>query len=150
MNKAVVQLIFSFLMLFLFIYMAIEANSFKDLARLFPLYISIAAAFILFIDIIRQLIKIKDIKKKDELFHPNIKGALKYIFYLIIYIVLVYFVGLEIASAIYVFAFLYLVAKMKLLNTIITTVILVVSIIVFANAMDLYWPSSVFEILTIL
>ena len=149
MNKAIVQLTFTTFLFFFFIYTAVEATSFKQTAKYFPLYISIVAIVILLIEIIRQVIKLRETKQKGEQFHPNMKGAMKYILFLIVYAVLVYLIGIVLASAIYVFVFLYYIAKMRLINTIITVGILVALLMTFEDVMNLYWPTSVFHILTI-
>ena len=150
MNKAIAQLGFTILLFFLFIYSAIEATSFKQLAKYFPLYISIIAAILLLIEIIRQIIKLKENKEKGEQFHPNLKGAFKYTLYLIVYVLLVYLIGFVLASIIYVFVFLYFIAKMRLISSIITVAVLVGLMIMFGDAMNLYWPKSLFHILTII
>lgn len=147
MNKAIAQLVFTILMLSFFIYAAVEATSFKQLAKYFPFYVSIIAAVLLLIEIVRQVIQLNKNKAKEELFHPNIKGAIKYTLFLIVYILLVYLIGIVLATIIYVFCFLYFIAKMRLVRSVITVVILTIIIVAFGDIMKLFWPESLFHIL---
>jgi len=139
-------------MLLFFIYTAIEATTFRELASYFPLYLSILAIVMMTIEIIRQIISIKKGKEeeKGEVMHPNIGAALKYMGIIILYAVLVYIIGMVIATAIYVFAFLLLIAKMKWWKAALITGILIAAIVTFANVMNLYWPKSLIQIFTIM
>lgn len=149
MNRAVAQFGFTILMFILFVYSAIEATSFKKLAKYFPLYISIIAAIILFIEIVKQGIQLKKNVKKGEVLHPNLRGAIKYGLILTVYIAMVYLIGLILASAIYVFLFLYFIAEMKLIQSLIAITVLTVLLITFGNVMNLYWPKSLLNIFMI-
>ena len=146
MNKAIAQLSFTSLLLLFFIYTAVAATSFKELARYFPLYLSVIGAVLLFIEVIRQLLTIKKNMKKDEKLHPNIKGAILYTLYLTGYILLVYLLGMIIATVIFLFIFLYFTAKMRLISSIITVIVVVGILMLFADVMNLYWPKSVLDI----
>ena len=144
MNKAVMQLIFTSLVFIVLIFAAIEARTFKETAMYFPFYISLLGIILFFIEIIRQVRKLKEEMAKGELLHPNIKRALKFTGILTIFFVLVYLIGLIPATAIYVFAFLYFIAKMKIWQSLLTCAILVTFLTIFGKAMNLYWPKSLF------
>src|SRR5690625_2221849 len=146
MDKAVAQLSFTSLLLLFFIYTAVAATSFKELARYFPLYLSVIGAVLLFIEVIRQLLTIKKNMKKDEQLHPNIKAVILYTLYLTGYILLVYLIGMIIATVIFLFVFLYFTAKMRLISSIITVIVVVGVLMLFADVMNLYWPKSIFNI----
>lgn len=150
MNKAIAQLSFTILMFIFFIYTAIEATSFKKLAKNFPLFISILAITILLIEIVRQVVKLKENMQNGEVLHPNMAGVIKYTLILTLYIVMVYIIGIILASTIFVFLFLYFIANMKLIQSFITVAVLIGLLIAFGNAMNLTWPKSIFHILTIM
>lgn len=147
MNKAAAQFTFTIIMFLFFIYTLIEAASFKKLAKYFPFYISIIALVMLAIEIIRQIINFKKSSESGEVMHPNIKGVIKYTFYLIIYVGLVYLIGIVLASLIYVFVFLYFIAQMKWWQASLTVVILLVFIVQLGKFMNLHWPKSLFSLL---
>lgn len=146
MKKNVAQLIFTILMLLLFMYTAFEAISFKKQASYFPLYISLLGILGMLIEIIRQLIVMRK-ESDNELLHPNFKAVIKYTIILVAYVVLVYVFGLIIATAGFLVLFLYYIAKMKLWRAAISVAILIVLVISFANLMNLYWPKSLINIL---
>ncbi len=139
-------------MLMFFIFAAIEATQFKELASYFPLYLSLVAIVLMVIEIIRQVINLKkgNEEERAELLHPHIGAALIYSGILILYAVMVYVIGMVLASVIYVFAFLYFIAKTKLWKAILITAILIGAVIGFADLMNLYWPKSLINILTVI
>lgn len=149
MNKAIAQLIFTILLFFFFIYTALEAREFAQTAKYFPLYLSITATVILFIEIIRQIVRFQKNKETDEVLHPHMRAVIVYTILIVLYAVLVYVIGLLLASAIYVFVFLYFIANMRLIGSIITVAILIAFLVIFGDVMNLYWPKSLFNILDI-
>lgn len=146
MNKAVVQLVFTIFIFLVFVYTAYEAQDFKKLARYYPLYVSIASAGLIFLEIIRQLVSFKKEYNKRELLHEDMRGVFKYTFLLTLYILLAYIIGIIPASFIYVTLFLILVAKMKPWKALLLVIILLVLLIIFARVMVLYWPKSLITI----
>lgn len=146
------QLVFTILMLLFFIYTAVEATTFRQLASYFPFYLSLLGIACISIEIIRQLINLKKGKSedKDDVVHPNIRAAIKYMGLLVLYAVMVYVLGMVIASAIYVFAFLFWIARMKWWKAALTTGVLIAVVVGFADMMNLYWPKSLIQVFTIM
>lgn len=145
MSKNKTQIVFTSLILCMFIYTAVAATSFNKLAKYFPLYISITGIVCLTLALIRIIIQIRKEENKDqEPLHPNIPGVIKYTCLLTAYLALVYLIGMIYASAIYVSFFLYFIAKMKPIHTVISVAAVVVGLITIANVMNLYWPKSIF------
>lgn len=149
MSKRLANIIFPFLMLALFSYTAWGATSFKSKASYFPLYISILGIICMIIELIRQFILLRK-ETSDEPLHPNIVAVLQYTCILVLYVILVYIFGLILATIAYIFAFLLFISKMKWWRAIISVAILIFLIISFGNIMNLYWPKSLLNILTIM
>src|SRR5690625_2805108 len=143
------ELLYTLFMLGIFTYTAIGATEFKKNAMYFPLYISILAIILLVIDLIRQFRRFKKPLEKDEpeYLHPDTMGVFKYSLVLAFYAVLIYLIGFLLASIIYLFGFLYFIARMRLMYTIITVTVVVVFIVSFGNTMNLVWPKSLISIL---
>lgn len=146
MNKEKVSLVFSVFVFLLFCWVAIEALSFRELARFFPFYISIIGAILMFIDIIVTVVKMmKNRERSNEPLHENLPVAFKYLIIIVSYLVLIYLVGIFVGTAIYLFAFLYFETRLGLLKTTISVALVVAGIMVFGDVMNLYWPKSLLD-----
>jgi hypothetical protein len=142
-NKEKYSLIFSVFVFALFSWMAWEATGFAELARFFPLYISIAGAVLTLADIVLRIIKLnRNINKKTEAVHDAPLSVLKYIIWIIGYLVLMYLLGFLVATTIFLFAFLYIESGFKLIKTFLSVTITMVAIISFGNLMTLFWPKG--------
>jgi hypothetical protein len=143
MNKLVGSTIFTFCLFLLFAGLALEAATFSRLAKFFPLYITIAGAILCFI---YTIVQIRTIIKEEGL--PEVlkklqfKTPLKYLGWLLGYVVLVYIVGLLVATGIFLATFLFFESKFTIVKTAISISTVIVCLIVFSNIMNLFWPRS--------
>jgi hypothetical protein len=143
MNKERYSLIFSIAVFLLFCLMAWEARGFAELARFFPLYISIGGAVLALADIVFKIIKLTSNKnQKSEIVHDKPLSVIKYIIWIIGYLVLISLVGFIAATAIFLFAFLLIEAGFKLIKAFISVAVAIVGIISFGNYMTLFWPKG--------
>jgi hypothetical protein len=142
-NKEKYSLIFSVFVLILFCWMAWEARGFAELARFFPLYISIGGAVLALVDIILRIIKLNRNKNNEsESVHDKPLSVLKYFIWIVGFLVLIYLLGFLVATTIFLFAFLYIEAGFKLIKTFLSVTVTMVAIISFSNVMTLYWPKG--------
>ncbi|MDV2686123.1 tripartite tricarboxylate transporter TctB family protein [Alkalihalophilus lindianensis] len=143
MSRLLASTLFSFFLFVFFALFALEASTFSRLAQFFPYYISIAGAVLSFIYTtiqIRELVKNK--KVQEELATLNMKRPLKYLAWLIGYVVLIYVLGIIVASILFLASFLYIESKFTVLKTAMSISIVVVGLLLFSNVMNLYWPNN--------
>ncbi|CEI82504.1 hypothetical protein J18TS1_29210 [Oceanobacillus oncorhynchi subsp. incaldanensis] len=143
MNKDYLNLIFSGFLFSLFTFTLIEALTFSKLAQFFPLYISVAGVILTFVYFIAQVFTIYKQQKKEEnqtilpLLQP-----LKYIGWVIGYLLLIFIGGLLLATVIFLFTFLIFESKMKLLSAGISVVFVLICVSLLSSALDIYWPTN--------
>jgi hypothetical protein len=145
MSKDKLSLIFSSAIFLLFSWMAWEALNFKELARFFPQYIAIGAAILAFIDIFIKIRKLLKGKQDHDPLHENMAAVVKYIVWIISYLIMIYLVGLVLATAIFLTVFLTVEAKLGLIKTGISVGVVLIVIMVFGDVMKLYWPRSLLK-----
>ncbi|MCL7745499.1 tripartite tricarboxylate transporter TctB family protein [Halalkalibacter alkaliphilus] len=141
MKKSHASLLFLVLVFCLFLWMMIQAQTFQETASYFPFYIALLAGILTVVATIKQIVTLKK-AKDEELFHENFMNVLKYVGWIVSYIVLIYVVGFVPASMIYLFVFLLLEARMSILKCLLSTGATAVVIIAMSRFMDLKWPSS--------
>jgi hypothetical protein len=142
-NKEKCSLLFSVCLFALFCWMAWEAMGFAELARFFPLYISIGGAALTLVDIILRIIKLNANKNtKSEPVHEHPLSVLKYVIWIIGFLFLIYLLGFLIATTIFLFSFLYIESKFKVVKAFLSVTIAMVAIISFGNVMTLHWPKG--------
>ncbi|MGO4888423.1 tripartite tricarboxylate transporter TctB family protein [Anaerobacillus sp. MEB173] len=143
MSKLAGSTLFSFCLFLLFGALALEAMTFSRLAKFFPLYITVAGAILC---LIYTIILLRTLVKKEglpeELKKLQFTKPLKYLSWLLGYVVLVYIVGFLVATGLFLAAFLYLESKFSVVKTAISISIVLVCLILFSDVMNLYWPKS--------
>lgn len=144
MNKQVISIIFSLVIFLVFCWGAIEAQSFRELARFFPFYICLLGAFVMMIDIIVRLIKMKKDKSNEPL-HNNMFGVIKYTIIICSYLLLIYLVGIVIGTGVFLFTFLFYEAKLSVIKCGISVAVIVIGILIIGDVMNLYWPRSLLD-----
>lgn len=145
MNKDILNLIFSAFLFILFIFTTIEALTFTRLAQFFPLYISIAGAFLTLIYLVTKIIAYRKQQTEGRSTQtvPVLK-PLRYIGWILGYLVLIYIGGLLLATAVFLFIFLFFESKMTLIKTSVSVVAVLVGISFLSSALDIYWPTNLF------
>lgn len=138
---------------------AIEANNFSDLASFFPLFTAIIAANLALISSLIQGLNIYKLKKgtisesddKDNAIELESEDAsLGLIFYycgwVAGYVLIIYLLGLLIATVIFLVLFFIIESKFKIWKTFLFTAIVITIIIAFGNLLNLYWPTGLLNL----
>lgn len=146
-NQMKISLVFSILLLFIFCWTAYEALQFAELARYFPLYVSVLGITLVVIELISSIVKnIKNPGNKTE-FHPQLKEAFKYILWIVSFLLLIYIVGFKIATAIFLLSFLILESKFKLVKALLSVAAVIFFLIIFGDYyMNLNWPDNLLNL----
>ncbi|WP_158738036.1 tripartite tricarboxylate transporter TctB family protein [Alteribacillus sp. YIM 98480] len=146
MNKEKLNVIFTFSIFIVFVWAAITALTFSRLAQFFPLYVSVAGSilsgFYLFSEIIKRF---KQKEKGEKVRVPIIRPCI-YIAWVIGYILLIYLIGLLLASTIFLIAFLVVESKFAIFKALYSTGIAVGVIIVLSTLLNISWPQSLIGI----
>lgn len=146
MTKQTATLIFSSLILMLFVWMTFEASQFANLARYFPQYIALLGGVLSLWSVILQIRNIwkqRGVQKKEVL---QLMGSLKYIAWIVGYIGLIYIVGFMVATGVFLTTFLMIEAKFNIIRTLTATVVVLLLLTVFSDVMNLYWPTNLLGI----
>ncbi|WP_424475251.1 hypothetical protein [Oceanobacillus kimchii] len=143
MNKEYLNLIFSGFLFITFTFAIIESITFSKLAQFFPLYISIAGSALTFIYLISQIYivykqKVENVKQ----FNISLLKPLRYIGWVIGYLILIYIGGLMLATAIFLALFLTIESRMSYLQTSISILIVLFGVTLLSYALDIYWPTN--------
>lgn len=159
MGTRIFSLVFTLFLFVVFTLAAIEANNFTNLASFFPLFTAIIAANLALISSIIQGINIYKLKKgiinesdaKDNAIELESENAsLGLIFYyvgwVVGYVLIIYLLGLIIATIIFLVLFFTIESKFKVWKTLLATAIVITLIISFGNLMNLYWPTGVINL----
>jgi len=140
-------------LLLLFTWAAWQARDFAELAQFFPLYISVGAVILLIIQLVMEIrasIAAPSAGGEDDGLEAQmlerIPAALKYLGWFFGYILLIYFIGLMAATALFLLGFLLMEARMRLLPALVGVVITVLAINLFGDVMKLYWPRALFDL----
>ncbi|MBR3120291.1 MULTISPECIES: hypothetical protein [Oceanobacillus] len=143
MNKDYLNLIFSGFLFILFTLAIIEALTFSKLAQFFPLYISIAGSVLTLIYLITEVYKLyKQKVKEGEQIKISLLAPLRYIGWILGYLVLIYIGGLMLATAIFLILFLILESRMNFIHTGISIIAVLIGISLLSSALDIYWPTN--------
>lgn len=145
MKKSHASLLFLSVCFIAFLWLAIEANSFPAQARHFPFYIAVLAGVLTLIALVQQIIEVRK-SQSNELFHENIGRVLRYMGWIIGFIVAIYLIGLILAAVLYLLLFLFIEAKIGILKTIAFTAVTITAMFLITNFMDLNWPSSLLNL----
>lgn len=144
MDRKLGSILFTICLMLVFSYTAWEASSFNRLAQFFPYYLSIIAAFCCFISGLTQIIVlIKERKKGQSKDILQFLAPLRYIGWIFGYVLLIYLVGLMVATGIYLMLFLIIESKIKVWKSLATTVFVLIALSVFSGYLNLYWPSNI-------
>lgn len=143
MSKDILNLTFSAFLFILFTFAMLEALTFSKLAQFFPLYISIAGSVLTLIYLITQLIDLYKQKTADgQKVEIPILKPLRYIGWILGYLLLIYIAGMLIATALFLLVFLKVESNLTLLQTIISVTIILVGILIISPALNIYWPTN--------
>lgn len=147
MRKDLLAVLFSFLQLIIFGWMAWEAAHFSELARYFPFYIALIATILVLIDVISGIRKWRRSRSKGQPFHHNMRGLFKYVGWICSYIGLIYLVGFMLATAMFLFMFLYVEARLRVTRIALSISIVMVVLLLFSHFIQLYWPQNVLNMM---
>lgn len=143
MNKEYLNLIFSGFLFIAFTFSTIESLTFSKLAQFFPLYISIAGSVLTFIYLITQIYTVyKQKGENGEQFNIPLLKPLRYIGWVIGYLIFIYIGGLMFATAIFLALFLTIESRMSYVQTGISIVIVLIGVTLLSSALDIYWPTN--------
>lgn len=145
-SKEKLSIVFSLLVISLFSWAALEAQQFRELARFFPFYIAIMGALVVLADLVIQIRRLFQNKRKAQPLHENLPATLKYLLIIISFLVSIYIFGIFVGTAIYLFCFLYFETKFGLVKSIIAVAIVTAFIMIFGDVMNLYWPKSLLNL----
>lgn len=143
MNKSLANIIFTGFIFALFTLAALEALTFSRLAQFFPLYISVAGSILsllYLIKVIKEHIKITSPEERYE--QIAILKPLRYIAWIIGYLLMIYVFGILIATAVFLFVFLILESKLKVLTSVLSTAVMLVIITYLSEAINIAWPTN--------
>lgn len=151
MRQQKLSLSFSIFIFIIFCFAAWKSLSFAELARFFPLYISVAGAVLTLVHIIISSINIvrnKQDEKSGKL--EELGSVFKYIVWVIGYIILIFVIGFLPATVVFLFAFLLKESKFGIIKTVIGVALTMSIILLFSNLMNLYWPTGIINVQDIL
>ncbi|WP_096187176.1 tripartite tricarboxylate transporter TctB family protein [Evansella halocellulosilytica] len=142
-SKSKVHIAFTALLTLLFLWFAMEATSFSDRARFFPLYISLIAIFFVVLELAVGIFRTVRKKADSDPFHPNLTEALTYILWILFLLILIYLVGFKVGSIVFLGAFLYFVTKLKWWKVLAAVLITFLCLYLFGDHyMNLHWPHN--------
>lgn len=146
-NQAKISLIFSFLLLMIFCWTTYEALQFAELARYFPLYVSVVGIILVLIELISSILKNKKLQNDKTEFHPQLQRAFKYILWIVSFLLVIFIAGFKIATVIFLLTFLTLESGFKLTKAVIAVVAVMFFLIVFGDYyMSLNWPKNLLNL----
>ncbi len=147
------QIGFVVALLGLFSWASWEAMGFSQLARFFPLYVSIAA---IILSVIQLIIEVRlgiikqssdaEIDGREATLVKRLPETIKYLGWFFGYFVLIYLIGIMAATVVFLFSFLLLEAKMRWFHIVIGVMSTVFIINLFGSTMNLHWPKSLFNL----
>lgn len=150
MSKEMKSILFTGSLFIMFCIMALEANTFADKAKFFPLFVALGAVFIALVSITLQTIQLiksrKSNENKDEEEAGETGEMIKYVLWIIGYVALIYIIGFMPATILFLLAFLLVESKFRIITTIPLIVLVVGVLVVFSNIMNLYWPTGLLNI----
>lgn len=145
MNKEKSNILFIAILCFFFGWAAWEAYNFAELASFFPFYVSLFGLLIGVIQLIISVVKLGRKTSSDQTEEDvNILGSLKYMGWVIGYIVLIIVIGFLPATVVFLAAFLFIVSKMKWYKIILSIVLTLTVIALISNMLTIYWPTGIF------
>lgn len=142
-SKSKVSLVFTVLLTLLFIWFALEATTFSERARFFPLYISLIAILFVVIELVLTFTRFFSKKEEVSSFHPNLIEAIKYIGWIMLLLGLIYLVGFKVGASVFLGAFLYFVTGFKWWRVLVAVAITFTCLFLFGDYyMNLHWPRN--------
>lgn len=143
MNKALGNILFTGLMFLLFTFAWIEALTFTRLAQFFPLYISLAGSTLSLVYFLKTLVEYKkETTAEERAEHILILRPLRYIAWVIGYLLLIYVFGFLISTAVFLFVFLIYESRMKVMGSLLSMAITLVVVTYLSAAINIEWPVS--------
>ncbi len=137
------SLIFTTLLTLLFIWGAVEATTFTDKARFFPLYISIIATIFVITELMLTVTRLVKKESDSSSFHPNLMEALKYMGWMLFLLGAIYLVGFKVGAVVFLGAFLYFVTGLKLRKILVIVAVTFICMYIFGDYyMNLHWPGN--------
>jgi hypothetical protein len=134
------SVLFTFAVLLLVAAALYEAQNFPHLGAIFPMAATIPAVFMAAIQLVLELRGAPPAAPPET--RQRTKLALGYFFSLALYLLLILLVGFGVATAGFVFAFLYGWVRMRWSNALIYTVAVVGVTLLMSWLLNLYWPEG--------
>ncbi|WP_059103055.1 tripartite tricarboxylate transporter TctB family protein [Shouchella shacheensis] len=150
MTKRGYYFIFSGLLFALFAWAIWESLEFQPIARYYPMYIGIAAASLIVLDVSLQIQKNRKsvpAEEEEETSTVNGKSSLLYVAWIIGYLILIYTLGFVVATGLFLISFLKVEAKFNWLKSVFFTLIAIGIIFLFREFMTTYWPTGLYEVI---
>ncbi|WP_461179187.1 hypothetical protein [Virgibacillus ainsalahensis] len=142
-SKSKVNLIFTILLALLFTWLAVEATTFNERAKYFPLYISIIALIFVIVDLVLSSIRFSRKKEGALPFHPHLLSALMYMGWMLLLLWFIYLVGFKVGSSAFLAAFLFFVTRWQWWKVIMAVIIAFSCMYLFGDIyMNLHWPAN--------
>lgn len=141
------RLVFLLLMAGAFAWIAWEAHGFPRLARIFPYTIAVAALTLCLAEVARVLYSWwRGKAPPDAADSPGLvkqlPAALPYLLWIGGYYLAIAMFGFIIASALFVFAFVTIVGKLRWPYAMVGTALLLAGMLLMGDVMNLYWPQG--------
>lgn len=143
-------ILFSILLLVIFSWAVWDSIDFQPIARHYPLYLGSAAIILIIIDLV---LYIRTEKENSENNNSDIsdsiewKSSLKYIAWIVGYLITMYVFGFIISTTLFLLFFLKLEAKMNWLKSILVPIGIIIIVMMFNEFVGVNWPSGMFDIL---
>lgn len=146
MSKSIANIIFTLFIFLLFTFAAIESLTFSRLAQFFPLYISIAGSAVSLIYLIKIIIDYRKENSEEGNEAILIIKPIRYIGWIIGYLLMIYVFGMILATGIFLFIFLIYESRMKVLESALSVAVVIVAISYLSSAINIAWPGSLLGI----
>lgn len=145
--RLIEQLVFLVLVGGLLGWVVVESSSFPSKAGVYPWAVGVLGVVLVVVEIILTLTRkskaSEDVDEVSQLGVVNVLGKVgPYLLWLAGYYLLIYLFGLVVASALFVFAFLSLVAKARWYLALGAAGVLVAFLLGVSELLNLYWPDA--------
>ena len=112
------QIFFLFFLLIVFAYAAWDSMSFPTKAQTYPRTVALAAIVVTLIELVLYTLSTRKQKPVDAaddvgVFTPQFMKILPYLIWLVVFFIVIYLIGIVLASGLFVFAFLLREGKMR-------------------------------------
>lgn len=157
------RLVFGVLIVALFAYVYVAAQDFASLARVFPATVGAIGTLLAAGGVILDIVKVRrtgtcvPVRGSDttatlgspepEVRRESLRAVLRYLAWLLGFVVVIYFAGVVVGVATFLAGFLHLEAKFRWWQTLIGVVATVAALLYIGDLMNLRWPPNVLDLL---